>query len=217
MACADGSMITIVGRDNIVPPSKKSNAKTKETLISQEEEFMNTQETTFNTQENDEEVHLGPSASLSSLTPANTQEENEVMSPLKKGRLVKKSTNENGDDDDDDIFDDDLGEKEKEEKQSGTGNRFVADEAEEADDEDENAKTQETFSTQENEQDKKDDELIASMENPDSMQLEDVQYDITQDDDHYDENAESPPYRSINLPEPQPAFAPSSTPLVSEQ
>jgi len=41
-------------------------------------------------------------------------------SPTSGPRLVKKSTNENDDDDDDDIFDDDLGEKEKEEKQSGT-------------------------------------------------------------------------------------------------
>eukprot|EP00957_Ditylum_brightwellii_P030188 2284448-Ditylum_brightwellii.AAC.1 len=51
--------------------------------------------------------------------------------PAPKLHLLKKSTIENDNDDNsNDIFDDDMGEQEKEANQRGTGNRFVANEAE---------------------------------------------------------------------------------------
>eukprot|EP00957_Ditylum_brightwellii_P173288 13192632-Ditylum_brightwellii.AAC.1 len=50
--------------------------------------------------------------------------------PMPKVCLVKKSTVENNNDNNDHIFDDNMGKREKEAKQSGTGNRFVTNEAE---------------------------------------------------------------------------------------
>jgi len=164
MACANGTLRSIVGRDKIIPDE----AKTSEEA-----------EAAFDEREADFETQPPPT-----LPP---------MKATEHKRITKDNTNDDDSDDDIDYSGDAA--------TSGTAKKsvsFVADEADEADDDntvtmtskEDDAPTGNTEATEDND----DDGLMA-------------------DDDFADYEEHRPFAQAASLPEPQPPFAPSATPL----
>jgi len=209
MACANGTLVNLVGRNAIVP--KSSHQSKKQTWVS-------------SSQEEEEEQ-----PTIETQPPPIPESQTETQPLPSRNRLSKRGGNSSKNDDSDDDID--FGEDNGGATKSATKKTsFVDDQAEEADDNDEDDATVDfsslvhkhsASSSSKDTADGGDDAAFDDVNNNDDN---DDMINNNNDDDadfEFDTNHDDIPvvgHSSIRtlqqqLPDPQPAFAPSSTPL----
>eukprot|EP00978_Attheya_sp_CCMP212_P030520 scaffold112485_cov46-Attheya_sp.AAC.1 len=205
MVCSNGSLVTIQGRNDILPSPQTHGTVSSGVVVADETD------TTHHT----EEVEFEDTPLELNTQPPLQPDETPKTSSVKK-RLTKKgiSKDEADDSDDDDVvFDDEeFGTKnedkasEKQKSPAKEGNVFVEDEAGEDEDSDKENQYDDVTPTK--------DDAANEQEVEDAMaEFDQTDFQENNDDDRTHSNHWNNATQVTARVEPQPAFAPSSTPL----